>query len=221
MAWDSVWEDVFKNQEWGKYPGEDLIRFIARNYYKKDRKNTKILEIGCGIGANIWYLAREGFCAYGIDGSKTAIERAKNRLQIENLEANLRLGDIINLPYNDNFFDAVIDIECLYCNSKRDTEIILKEINRVLKKDSLFYGRTFSSEMYMGSSQKEVGYLEYTDISDGPFAGKGFVRLIDEDDIKELYGKYFRIVSIDKLEYTYNNGKIKVSEWIIISQKEE
>lgn len=38
-SWDSVWEKIFQEQEWGKYPGESLIQFIARNFYKMDRKN--------------------------------------------------------------------------------------------------------------------------------------------------------------------------------------
>lgn len=65
-----IWDMVFSNQEWGKYPSEDLIRFIARNFYKvENRKNVKILELGCGPGANIWYLAREGFSFCGVDCS--------------------------------------------------------------------------------------------------------------------------------------------------------
>lgn len=62
MSNDNIWNSVFKNQEWGKYPSEDLIRFIARNFYSiKNRLDVKVLEIGCGPGANIWFLAREGF----------------------------------------------------------------------------------------------------------------------------------------------------------------
>jgi len=71
-SWDQVWESVFKQQEWGKYPGESLIKFVARNFYKNDRKRVSLLEIGCGPGANIWFMAREGFNVTGIDGSQIA-----------------------------------------------------------------------------------------------------------------------------------------------------
>jgi len=219
VAWDNIWEEVFKKQEWGKYPGESLIRFVARRFYKKDRKNTKILEIGCGPGANIWYMSREGFDVYGMDASETAINRAKTRLEGEGLKAHLQVGDVIRLPYEQAFFDAVIDVECLCANNITDAEMILKEIKRILKNDGLFYSRTFTEDMYVGKTNTELGQLEYNDVSDGPLSGKGFVRLINMEGIGNLYGKYFNIKSVDKLEYTSNNGNVRISEWVIICQK--
>jgi ubiquinone/menaquinone biosynthesis C-methylase UbiE len=186
-SWDNIWEQVFKENPWGKYPSESLIRFIATNFYKSNRSEIKILEVGCGTGANIWYISREGFSAYGIDGSKTAIEIAKKRLEEENLHANLIVGDIIKLPYEDNFFDAVIDVECLYANNFENTKIILNEISRVLKKNGLFYSRTFSDEQYIGSNIKKNVENEYENIDDGPLKGKGFVRLSSLESIKTLY----------------------------------
>ena len=35
MAWDSVWDGVFRENEWGKYPDENLIRFVAGKYYAR------------------------------------------------------------------------------------------------------------------------------------------------------------------------------------------
>lgn len=219
MSWDPVWEKVFQEKEWGKYPGESLIRFVARNFYQGDRKNIRLLEVGCGPGANIWYMAREGFDVYGIDGSKTAIERGKRRIQEEGLTAHLQIGDIMSLPYEDDFFDAVIDVECLCCNSLKDTEEIFQQIVRILKRKGLFYSRTFTHEMYIGNSHEIVGDLEYNTISDGPLMGEGFVRLIDRNGIENLYGEFFEIKSVNKLEYIYNNDSVKVSEWIIICRK--
>lgn len=219
MGWDSVWEKIFQESEWGKYPAESLIRFIANNFYHKRNGGIKILEVGCGPGANIWYLAREGFEVYGIDGSPTAIAKAKDRIADEGFNAQLKVGDIMTLPYDDCFFDAVIDVECLYCNDRKDTKAILGEISRCLKDDGLFYSRTLADDMYVGNTQTKVGHLEYKEISDGPIAGKGYARLIDKAEMSSLYGTFFTIRSIDKLEYTIDNGSMKVSEWIIVSQK--
>ena len=218
-SWDSIWENVFQLNEWGKYPDESFIRFVARNFYKSDRKKTKILEVGCGPGANIWYMAREGFDTYGIDGSPTAIQRAKNRLEKESLKAHLKVGDIVSLPYPDEFFDAVADNECLAHNSIIHMDKILVEIKRVLKKEGLFYSRTFTDQVYLGRTQRKLKDWEYNQVSDGPFAGRGLVRLTTQDGIQSLYGQSLKILSIDKIEYTNNNGAVKISEWVIICQK--
>ena len=217
-SWDNIWDDIFKNQSWGKYPGESLIQFTARNFYQGNRQQTKLLEVGCGPGANIWYLSREQFNVYGIDGSKAAIEIAKQRLSLENLKATLIIGDIINLPFETNYFDGIIDVECIYCNNWENTEIILQEIQRTLKTKGLFYSRTFAEDMFVGDA-KCVEKNEYNDIPEGPLKGKGFVRLSNEESIRNLYGKYFNILSIDKLKYTINNGKNTISEYIIICRK--
>ena len=38
-----LWEEIFSKKEWGKYPSESGIRFIARNFYNaKDRNTIKI-----------------------------------------------------------------------------------------------------------------------------------------------------------------------------------
>lgn len=220
-SWNPIWEDVYRNNEWGKYPGESLIQFIARNFYNKKRDEIKLLEVGCGTGPNVWYMSREGFDVTGIDGSKTAIEKGISRLKNENLNASLIEGDIINLPFQNDSFDGAIDVECLYCNNTSTTERIMQEIKRILKPGGFFYSRTFTSDMYIGKHPTKIAKFEFSDITEGPQAGRGFMRLIDKDEINHLYGKFFEIISIDKLEYTRNNSTMLISEWIIICKKNE
>ncbi|WP_240682424.1 hypothetical protein [Campylobacter jejuni] len=51
----NIWEQIFSKKEWGKYPSENVIRFIARNFYNvQDRSKINILELGFGTGANLW-----------------------------------------------------------------------------------------------------------------------------------------------------------------------
>ena len=218
-VWNPIWETVFQTQDWGKYPGESLIQFVARNYYKKTRKDVRILEIGCGPGANIWFLAREGFNVSGIDGSATAIAQAKKRLESEQLSADLNVGDIINLPFEDGVYDGVIDNECLYCMTTKSTNLILKEILRVLKPGGLFYSRTFSTDMTVGKDPQKISNYEYSSVQDGPQAGRGFLRLIDRNEIERLYGSHFTILSVEEMFHTRDNGMIKISEWVITCQK--
>ena len=61
--------------------------------------------------------------------------------------------------------------------------------------------------------------FEFNNVNEGPLSGKGFVRLMDKQKIKKLYSQFFKIQSIDKIEYTENNGKIMISEYVIVCQK--
>src|ERR1700730_11711421 len=92
-SWDPAWEKLFRAREWGRYPNEHLVRFVARNFYSApDRTKVCILDLGCGQGPNTWYMAREGFSVSGIDGSQSALTQARDRLESENLKADLRVG---------------------------------------------------------------------------------------------------------------------------------
>lgn len=219
VSWNPIWEKVFSEQSWGKYPPVSLIRFVARNFYHLNRSEVKILEVGFGTGPNIWYLSKEGFDAYGIEGSETGLKLAYERLTEENLSATLINGDIVNLPYEDNFFDAVIDAECIYSNDLTSSQQIFSEIKRVLKPKGKFYTLTFSGNQFLGTDYETLGENEYTNVKEGVFADRGFVRLTPRTSIDEIYGDYFTIISVDELEATTNNGAIKTSELIIIGEK--
>jgi len=102
---DDVWEKIHSSREWGgAYPTEHVIRFVARNYYKRKRKSVKILDFGIGGGAHTWYLAREGFDTYGFDGSPSAVKRVQARLARENLAANIFCAKGQDVEYKKNFF---------------------------------------------------------------------------------------------------------------------
>ncbi|HHQ4659139.1 TPA: class I SAM-dependent methyltransferase, partial [Aeromonas hydrophila] len=96
-----------------RYPNESLIGFLASNFYhlsQKERGECRILEIGCGSGANIWMLAKEGFETWGIDLSSAGIELCKQVIASWNVNAQLDVGSMTELPYPDGYFDAIVDV---------------------------------------------------------------------------------------------------------------
>ncbi|UJF25329.1 class I SAM-dependent methyltransferase [Suttonella sp. R2A3] len=118
-----LWEEIFANNEWGKYPALSVIKFIARSFYKvPNRKEIKILEIGSGTGANLWFCAREGFSVIALEGSQSAINTMKKRFEEERIDSNVlkySCGDYYKTldEIENNSLNAIIDMESLYCNS--------------------------------------------------------------------------------------------------------
>lgn len=222
MSWNKGWDNVFRNYEWGKYPDTALVRFIARNYKNKQmRKKINVLEIGCGTGANLWFLAKEGFNVYGIDGSFVALQKANTNFKEENFNFTLKRGDILRLPYKEKKFDAVIDVECLYANSMKHSKIILDEIKRVLKPGGLLFSMTFMTGTHGDGKGKSVKNEPntYTNLQEGPFkSGYGIIRFTSEKDLIELYSR----IGIKEVEYNIRSDKnrsYEIKEWIVICEK--
>ena len=220
MSWDSIWEEVFRCQPWGKYPSEDVIRFVARNFYKvPDRGSVNILEVGCGTGANLWYIAKEGFAAYGIDGSASAIATCRQRMDAEvpGWKGELTEGDVSSLPYGDVCFDAVIDIECIYANLYDDAKRIYQEAHRVLKPGGKFLSKTFASGSAGDGTGSKIGHNAWL-VAEGPLAGNGTSRFTSESEINGLLTP-LKVISIDRVSRSEGNRSTEIVEWVVIAEK--
>ncbi|MDH4262373.1 MAG: class I SAM-dependent methyltransferase [Spirochaetia bacterium] len=218
-----IWEEIFSNNDWGKYPSIPLVRFVARNFYKaKERENIKLLELGTGPGANIWFMAREGFKVYALEGSQTACEQLAERLKKEGLSD--RIGAIHSGDYfekidlfEDNYFDGVLDCESLYCNSFARTREMIIKIFRKLKQGGWFYSQTFADGTW-GLDASEIDYHAVSPV-EGPMRNKGFSRYTTRNDIEGLYKlPDNEIVNVERIDQHCNNGKI-IKEWIIEVRK--
>ncbi|MBS4235633.1 class I SAM-dependent methyltransferase [Campylobacter vulpis] len=183
-----LWEEIFSKKEWGKYPSESVIRFIARNFYNvKDRNSIKILELGLGTGANLWFCAREGFKVSGIEWSKTGVERFKARLKEEKLSTQIEqieIGDYLEKldDFKDESFDAVIDVASLCCNDREKTRQIFLKAFKKLKVG----GKFFSTALWRGALGS-LGEGDFFEPKEGIYTNVGKLRFDDELSLKELY----------------------------------
>jgi SAM-dependent methyltransferase len=220
-TWHPVWESIFaERSSWGKYPPEELIRFMAGYYYKAEPRNSvRVLEIGCGPGGGpSWYLAREGFSFHGIDGSPTAIEKAKIRFAEERLAGEFKVGDIANLPWAEAEFDCVIDVACLQHNSEADTAAILKDVYRVLKPGGRHFSLTARAGCWGDGSGPRVDATSFRDLTEGPFAAMGVIRFATADSLAQLY-KNYRELNIEHSVRSMRNREVEISNWIVTCAK--
>ncbi len=125
------WLSHKKNNERSKEELSYIVRLL--------RKDWKILDLACGYGRLTIPLAEMGYKMEGIDITPIFIEKAKEEAKKKNLNIEFRVGDMTNLPYDGNSFDAVI------CMWNAFSELVLEdeqvsailEIYRVLKKDGM------------------------------------------------------------------------------------
>ena len=208
-SFDTTWEELHKKQEWGKYPTEQVIRFIARNYYDKERKSIKILDFCCGGGSHTWYLAKEGFDVYAFDGSESAIGRVKDRLEKEGLKADLRVRDALELDYADDFFDCVIDSVSIYANKIVHITNMYEKIYRMLKPGGQIFTSMFSKDTTGYGTGEEVEKDTFINISSGSLKERGMAHFYDEEEITSLLsGIGFGDIHADLMHYTDRGSEI-------------
>ncbi len=217
-SFDNTWEEIHSTQEWGKYPSETVIRFIARNYYNKERNKIRILDFGCGGGAHTWYLAKEGFDVYAFDGSKSAVEKVKKRLDSESLKADLRVLDGTEIDYDSNFFDAVVDNVTICANEIVHINEMYRKIYDCLKDGGKLLTIAFTPETIGYGMGEMLEHHTYRDITVGNLAGRGIVHFFDKEELGTLLEDIgYRNIRYDHMRYT-DNGNV-VSQVIVYAEK--
>ena len=94
------------------------------------KEGEKVLDLGCGNGRWSKVFKKKKVDYFGIDNSERLIEIAKENFP----EAKFLVGDALNLPFPDDFFDEVYSIALLHHIPSEDFRIkVLKEAKRVLK----------------------------------------------------------------------------------------
>lgn len=91
------------------------------------RSHPRILDCGCGTGANLVMLGEFGR-ASGFDLSRDGLGFARRYGQ-----RRLAQASITHVPFTDSTFDLVTALDVLYSLNEADEAIALAEIRRVLK----------------------------------------------------------------------------------------
>lgn len=197
------WNRIHEGKEWGRYPSEPVIRFVARNYYKAERDKVKILDFGCGQGAHTWYLAREGFDTYAFDGAEAAVIKAKEYLQRDHLKAQIEVMDGLGLAYPDDFFDAVIDSFCIGHNELDDIIKMYKRINCCLKKGGRLFSSFFSSRTTGYGTGELIEKGTYKNVTSGPLENVGIVHFWEKDEMESTVEQSgFHDIKIEEYYHT-------------------
>lgn len=217
-SFDETWEEIHAAQDWGKYPSEQVIRFVARNYYRKKRQDVKILDFGCGGGNHTWYLAREGFDTYAFDGSESAVSLVNKRLKEDGLQADVQVRDALELEYEEEFFDCVIDSAVVYANTCENIAAMYQEIYGLLKPGGKLFSISFTTKTTGYGTGDELEKNTFCNITEGSLAGRGTTHFFEEQELQEVLRQAgFKNVLIDRLYFT-DRGNV-VDQFLVQAEK--
>ena len=105
-----------------------------------------VLDVGCGTGENVLYLAEHGFTAAGIDGAPTAIRKARDKAKRRGLTANFEVADALNLAMPREQFDTVIDSGLFHVFSDDDRDRYRDSLGRVVRAGGAYFLMCFSDQ---------------------------------------------------------------------------
>ena len=220
-TFDPEWTKVHAEKAWGTYPSEEVVRFTARNYFKQQRNSVNILDLGCGTGANSWFLAREGFNLVAFDGAYNAVAKAQNYLASQKLSAKFCQADAGALPFQSEYFDSIIDSAAICSNTSQGIARILKECNRILKPNGkIFSSGLFKIGMTGYQTGEQIDEFSFRNIPEGPVAGIGTVHFFSVEEINKLWTEAgFCNLIIDSIERTDRGGSSTVSYFMVQATK--
>lgn len=85
-SWNNLYSE--REQVWSGKPNATLVALIERH------QPATVLDLGCGEGGDVIWLAQRGWTATGIDISDVAIERARQAAEKLGVEAEFVAADL-------------------------------------------------------------------------------------------------------------------------------
>ncbi len=147
--WDNIYREHGKVQK-GVWP------FLSRNLFRI-KKGGNVLDLGCGTGRHLLYLAKRGYLATGMDLSVSGLELADSHLRKNGINCvTLVKGDMRKLPFRDKTFDAVVSCWVIHHSTLKDFGKTLREACRVLKNNGVFLANVQSTSHFWYGKGEEL-----------------------------------------------------------------
>jgi len=144
-------------------------------------KPGKAIDLGCGTGTNVVYLAQHGFDVVGVDVARLAIVKARRKAKAAKVAARFFVHDVTDLSFLRETFDFALDMGCLHSLNEADRTRYAASLGAVTRPGSLYLLYAFAPRQESwgpaGISREGVEQIfadsfRLTEMQEGTFAGR-------------------------------------------------
>jgi SAM-dependent methyltransferase len=219
MTFSREWEQLFQaNSHISIWPWSDLVTYVSR-YAKPADTFTRVLELGCGVGANIPFFLNRGSDYHAVEGSLSAVERV--RQAYPDLETRIVCADFTNtLPPGP--FDLVVDRAATAHNTTDAIRRTLLMVHARLRPRGKLIGIDWFSTAHDGFTQGiAVDSHTRRDIRSGSLKDLGEVHFFDRDHLTGLVrAAGFEIEAMEhKQSELFGHGEQRRAWWNFVAVK--
>ncbi len=90
------------------------MALLERGFASLAHPPETVLDAPCGVGRATIFLAGKGYKTTGIDLGDGAVELARQQVEKNGVAATIDKGDLLELPYSDRQFDALLCFRLLH-----------------------------------------------------------------------------------------------------------
>lgn len=216
-AWDNLYANGRHISVW---PWSDVVSLVMR-YARppSDSTDFRVIELGCGVGANIPFFNALGVDFHAIDASPTAIMRLRDAFP--QLAGKLVVGDFTAAWPVDGEFDLVVDRAAITHNDLTGITWAFAEIRRRLKPGGRFVCVDLFSAASSEAGAGEPGSEKGTRVNfrAGPLAGTGRAHFFDEAELRGLLAEFELLHLQHKVVTTVDQDRRDFSTWSFVAKR--
>ena len=191
------WDDSYKTDKlvWGEQPNELAVLAVRYlNEFGSPDRALEMLDLGCGYGRDVVFLARNVSCnVLGIDSSQEAITLARRRLGQAESRVSFQCCDFRQMA--DSQFDVIFASNLYQVLNIGDRKAFMEVVGRALKDGGVLFMNVLST-----NDPQQFGKGEPVPDDESSFQDDKFLHFCTRQELE----RDFAFLTIEKLyEHEY------------------
>jgi SAM-dependent methyltransferase len=164
QSFAAVWSDTYRigdHHLWDQSaPSSELVGYILGARFPA---SARVLDLGCGTGADATFLATQDYEVHGLDFSADALRLASERARQSRVVVAWHECSALNTPFDAGYFDLITDRGCCHHIGEALRRRYAEEFAHILKPGGVLFlrGRREADDPFFPIDRKSLSKEDF------------------------------------------------------------